>query len=105
MVSLVGALRHDRALERANDDACHTEEREPKLPSESKFKHTAMDWMRFSQVSDEDDLPQIYIDIANAEKGEHLAILRNHLKQRARQVGAATRQPPVASKELLQMLK
>jgi hypothetical protein len=105
MIHLVGALRQDRATERANDDARRMVQLEAKNPSETKFKHTALDWMRFSGVTDEDDLPVIYKDLANADKAEHLAVLRNHLKQRVRQFGAATEQMPVASKELLEIVK
>jgi hypothetical protein len=105
MINLVGALRQDRATERANDDARRVIQLEPKHPSETKFRHTALDWMRFSGVTDEADLPPLYADLANADKAEHLSVLRNHLKQRVRQHGAATEQMPVASKELLEIVK
>jgi hypothetical protein len=105
MVSLVGALRTDRAVERANDDARRLQDTEPKLPSETKFKHTTIDWMRFCGVGDETLLPDLYGEIANHDKGEHLSLLRTQLKLRVRQVGAATKQVPVASKELLEMIR
>jgi hypothetical protein len=105
MTQLVGAIRTDRAAERANDEARRYHETRPKVPSETKFKHAVLDWMRFSSITDEEDLPPVYKELANTDKGEHISILQAHLKIQARQVGAATQQTPVASKELLEMVK
>ena len=99
VATILGAMRNDRASERATDEARRMAEKGDKLPPATKYKTVAKDWMAFASVTSEANLPAVYHLLSNADKGEHLTILRNAVTLRARSAGAATNQVPAVSKE------
>ena len=104
VATILGAMRTDRATERAADEARRTAEKEDKLPSATKYKTVARDWMAFASVATETQLPPVYQQLVNSDKSEHLTILRNAVTLRARSAGAATNQVPIVSKETKEMV-
>ena len=104
VATILGTMRADRVTERAQDEVRRTAAQREKLPSETKFKTVARDWMAFTSAATEADLPPVYHQIVNSDKGEHLTILRNAVKVRARSAAAATNQVPVVSKETKEMV-
>ncbi|KAL7578637.1 hypothetical protein ACA910_009782 [Epithemia clementina (nom. ined.)] len=62
--------------------------------------------MQFCSVLSETDLPPIYQLLANADKAEHITLLRNAVRERARSAGAAPTNAiaPVVSKEVKDMV-
>ena len=104
VATILGTMRADRVTARAQDEARRTAAQRDKLPSETKFKTVARDWMTFTSAATESDLPIVYHQIVNSDKGEHLTILRNAVKLRARSAAAATNQVPVVSKETKEMV-
>ena len=103
-VQLLSTMRTDRATERAQDEARRQAEKQDKLPSATKYKMVAREWMAFSSVTNEADLPPVYLQLVNSDKGEHLTVLRNAMKERARQSDAATDHTPIISKETKEMV-
>ena len=104
VATILGDIRADRVTERAQDEARRTADKRDKLPSETKYKTVARDWMAFTSAATESVLPLIYHQLVNSDKGEHLTILRNAVKVRARSAAAATNQVPVVSKETKEMV-
>ena len=104
LLDFLTAFQADRAAERAQDEARRVAEKVDKLPSATKYRTIARDWMAFCSVGDESDLPPLYIQLVNADKGEHLALLRNAIRERARHPDAATSHTPVVSKETKDMV-
>ena len=103
-VQFLSSMRTDRAAERAQDEARRQAEKQDKLPSATKYKMVAGEWMTFSSVTNEADLPPVYLQLVNSDKGEHLTVLRNAMKERARQSDAATDHTPIISKETKEMV-
>lgn len=60
--------------------------------------------MRFANVHQERDLPQVYHDMANATKGERRKVFQRALLARSNEAGAATSMTPVVTKELYEMI-
>ena len=104
LIDFLTALKADRAAERAQDEARRAADKTDKLPSATKYKTIARDWMAFCSIADESDLPPIYIQLVNADKGEHLALLRNAIQERARHPDAATSHTPIVAKETKEMV-
>ena len=103
-VKFLSTMRSDRAQERAQEEARRVADKQDKLPSATKYKVVAREWMTFCSVTNEEHLPAIYHEIVNSDKAEHLTILRNAVKARARSSDAATDQTPVVSKETKEMV-
>jgi hypothetical protein len=89
-----------RAAERAERDAA----RAPKLPSE-KFQFAHRKWMLVSGVSEEQDLPRVYHDLANAAKGELRLCLQDHLDARAQDEDAASATKVLATVACFEAIK
>ena len=104
LLEVLSAMQADRAAERANDDARRLAEKQDKLPSATKYRTVAREWMAFCSVNDETDLPLLYHQLVNGDKGEHLALIRNAIQDRARSSLAATDHTPVVSKETKEMI-
>jgi hypothetical protein len=89
-----------RAIERAERDASKA----PKLPSE-KFQFAHRKWMLVAGVSDEQDLPRVYHDFANAAKGELRLCLQDHLDSRAQEEDAASATKVLATVACFEAIK
>jgi hypothetical protein len=74
---------------RARSRAEQAADKAPKLPSE-RFMFAHRKWLIIAGVDAEEDLPQIYHDLANVLKGDLRPCLQGHLDERASQEGAAT---------------
>lgn len=77
--------------------------RAPKTPSEA-FPLTAPLWRALAGVGDDAALPPIYQLWASSTKSERRPALQQALDVRAREPDAATINPPIASKELFEMI-
>jgi hypothetical protein len=89
-----------RAIERAERDASKA----PKLPSE-KFQFAHRKWLLVAGVSEEQDLPGIYHDLANAAKGELRLCLQDHLDARAQEEDAASATKVLATVACFEAIK
>jgi hypothetical protein len=103
LVALIGVMRQERCAERDENVARSNAELDPKLPS-AVFPFSTDKWMRMADVHNERDLPPIYGLLANSTKAERRSVLEHALQQRAMEHDAATSIPPIASKEMLEMV-
>ena len=80
-------------------------DKEPKLPSETKYRGMVGNWMRFSGAETEKDLPPLLLDVVNADKGDIPSVFRTHFERCAQEDGAAISIAPLFTKEIWDMVR
>lgn len=103
VLAVTDVLREERRQEAAARAAERVANSAPKLPS-SEFPASTDMWKLLAGAADEMDLPEFYHKWANSKKADRRRQLQTAFNQRAKQPGAATRIPPIATKELHDMV-
>ena len=106
VLAVVGAMRADTAHERA-EAATDRAAREARKTPMQKCPHSVRCMRRISGLAEDGsmdaNLPELAHELANAKSSERRSCLQARLALRASEDGAATRVPPIATKEVLAM--
>ena len=103
VLALINVMRDDNARRDATAVAERQARANEKLPSRVFPALTEL-WMRLAEAQSEAELPPLYRRWANCTKGERRTLLERLIIDRAREPGAATAIPPVATKELYELI-
>lgn len=103
VMAFASIVRAEAARNEASRQAERAAATAPKTPG-AAFPLTAPLWRLLAGVADDDGLPELYHAWANSSKAERRVALSRLLEDRARDPSSAGITPPVATKELYEMV-